>query len=107
MPGVRLTPAVVIALEIGDVTRFSHRGKLTGYAGSRSVAMRDVQGEPTLGSTNAPAAGEPATALGFNATGVAWRVARSLQRIIVCGVAQVLWAVFRRVTDQRGAVSSS
>jgi hypothetical protein len=82
MPGVRLTPAVVIALEIGDVTRFSHRGKLAGYAGSRSVAMRDVQGEPTLGSTNAPAAGEPATASSFNATGVAWRVARSPHRIM-------------------------
>ena len=34
LPGVGLTLAVVIALEVGDVTRFATAEKLAGYAGT-------------------------------------------------------------------------
>jgi transposase len=43
LPGVGLTLAVVIALEVGEVTRFASAEKLAAYAGT---ALRGRRGGP-------------------------------------------------------------
>ena len=55
LPGVGLTLAVVIALEMGDVTRFATAEKLAAYAGlhraSTPAAGRRASGRPARTST--------------------------------------------------------